>query len=226
MTVIAPSSSLQFAPRPQACLAPARTAADESGAKPKAEAGVDKLLRLTNYGVGGAGSIAGLVAIPSQVAKYGPSISRTAASVGLYATVAAGKNSGLAAATAGIIAKSATLVVNTTPTLSKLAHASMKVPVVGRVFSPGVAKVMTDKVLPAANAVGAGIAILDNGNRYYKASKANNNTGKVIAGAQIAINGSSAVLGFLPGKAQWVSAGLGLVGLGLELTHQIGGVGK
>lgn len=224
MTVLAPVCQPTLAQRPQAILKPAAPA---PAADTQPESQTDKLLRLSNYGVGGAGSIAGLVAIPSQVAKYGPSIAKSAIGVGLSASITASSSTGLVSAGASMVAKSSALVAKHTPTLATFANATMRAPVIGRVFCPNVAKIMTDKVLPAANAVGAGLAILDNSNRFYKAHQANNKTGQIVAGAQIALNGGSAVLGYLPGsKAQWVSAGLGLAGLGLEMAHQFTGLGK
>jgi hypothetical protein len=85
---------------------------------------------------------------------------------------------------------------------------------------------MTGKVLPAANAAGAVLAIADNSLRFVRASEKGNTTGQVVAGIQVGLNAISGVAGFLPGKAQWVAAGAGLTGLGLEMAHQLGGLGK
>lgn len=191
-----------------------------------AESGRDHLIRMINYGVGGAGTVAGLVAVPHQIVQSTPMILTSVATIGGKATAFSVTRTGMLARLAAGVAVTSTSVSHGTEFVSGLASSTMKAPVVGRIFSPKVADVMTQKVLPVANAVGAGVAILDNGNRFYRAHQQGNTAGEVVAGTQIGLNAVSAVTGFIPGKAQWVFAGVGLASLGLELAHQFAGVGK
>lgn len=213
---------LKAAPKLQA--APAEPVRSESKKAPATAS--DKFLTMLNYGVGGAGTIAGTVAIPHQVVKNAPWVMKSVTNVGLRAALTASTKTGLVSQAASGIAKSSIFVVRNTDHVAKLAAGVMRSSTVGRLFSPKVANVMTGKVLPTANAVGAGISVLDNGNRLYKAYKADNVVGQAVAGTQIALNVTGAVTGYLPGRFQLLSAAAGITSLGLEVAHQLGGVGK
>ncbi|PKL74480.1 MAG: hypothetical protein CVV27_20300 [Candidatus Melainabacteria bacterium HGW-Melainabacteria-1] len=167
-----------------------------------------------------------MVAIPHQIVKSAPTVTRIATGMGLSATMNSITQGGLIGRAAGTFAKGSLFVAKHTENVAQVAGTLMKAPTIGRIFSPPVADVMTRKVLPTANAIGAGIAILDNSNRLYKANQANNTAGQVVAGSQIALNLTSAVTGYLPGKFQLISAAAGLGGLALEIAHQAGGLGK
>lgn len=224
-----PMPAVRPAPIPApipAALPTERRAAQPPAAGAKAPQAGDRFFTALNYGVGAAGTIAGFVAIPHQVVECAPAVVRSVTTLGARAAAFSATRSGMLARLATGVAVSSTSLSHGTEYAASLAASSMKAPLIGRVVSPGVAKVMTEKVLPMANAVGAGVAILDNGNRLCRAHQQGNVAGEVIAGAQIGLNAVSAVTGFLPGKAQWIMAGAGLASLGLELAHQLGGVGK
>ncbi|MGE3728499.1 MAG: hypothetical protein AB7I41_23315 [Candidatus Sericytochromatia bacterium] len=189
----------------------------------------DRLVRYANYGAGAAGSAAGALAFPHQVSLNAPRVIQGAKSVANSLTQAAKAKHVFApvfSPSARILASGALKVAKGTEVVSKFSMGLMQMPVVGRLTSPAVAKTMTGKVLPAANAVGATLAIADNSLRLVRAREKGNTTGQVVAGVQVGLNAISGVAGFLPGKAQWVAAGAGLAGLGLEMAHQLGGLGK
>lgn len=189
----------------------------------------DRLVRYANYGAGAAGSAAGALAFPHQFSLNAPKVIQGAKSVAHSLTQAAKAKHVFApvlSPSARILASGALKVAKGTEVVSKFSMGLMHMPVVGRLTSPAVAKTMTGKVLPAANAVGATLAIADNSLRFIRAREKGNSTGQVVAGVQVGLNAISGVAGFLPGKAQWVAAGAGLAGLGLEMAHQLGGLGK
>lgn len=189
----------------------------------------DRLVRYANYGAGAAGSAAGVLALPQQVQANAPGLIRGAhAAATSLQHLSKSKSilSPVLTPSARMLAGGALKVAKGTESLSKLSMAVMQMPVVGRLTSPAVAKTMTTKVLPVANAAGAGLAIADNSLRLMRAREKGNTTGQVVAGIQVGLNAISGVAGFLPGKAQWVAAGAGLTGLGLEIAHQWGGLGK
>lgn len=202
--------------------------ATKSETQPEAPLG-DRLVRYANYGAGAAGSAAGVLAFPQQVQANAPSVIRgaqAAASSLKHLSNSKTLLSPVLNPSARILAGGALKLAKGTETLSKFSMAVMQTPIVGRMTSPAVAKTMTTKVLPVANAAGAGLAIADNSLRFVRAREKGNTTGQVVAGIQVGLNAISGVAGFLPGKAQWVAAGAGLTGLGLEIAHQWGGLGK
>jgi len=189
----------------------------------------DRLVRYANYGAGAAGSAAGVLAFPHQVSLNAPKVIQGAKSVANTLTQSAKAKhllSPVLGPSARFLASGALKAAKGTEVISKFSMGLMQMPVVGRLTSPAVAKTMTGKVLPAANAAGAVLAIADNSLRFVRASEKGNTTGQVVAGIQVGLNAISGVAGFLPGKAQWVAAGAGLTGLGLEMAHQLGGLGK
>lgn len=189
----------------------------------------DRLVRYANYGAGAAGSAAGVLAFPHQVSLNAPQVIQGAKAVASTLTQAAKAKYALSPVLspgARFLASGALKVAKGTEVVSKFSMGLMQMPVVGRLTSPAVAKTMTGKVLPAANAVGATLAIADNSLRFVRAREKGNTTGQVVAGIQVGLNAIGGVAGFLPGKAQWVAAGAGLTGLGLEMAHQLGGLGK
>ncbi|MBT9547259.1 MAG: hypothetical protein IV090_17840 [Candidatus Sericytochromatia bacterium] len=189
----------------------------------------DRLVRYANYGAGAAGSAAGVLAFPHQISLNAPRVIQGAKSVANTLTQTAKAKhilSPVLGPSARFLASGALKAARGTEVISKFSMGLMQMPVVGRLTSPAVAKTMTGKVLPAANAVGAALAIADNSLRFVRAHEKGNTTGQVVAGIQVGLNAISGVAGFLPGKAQWVAAGAGLTGLGLEMAHQLGGLGK
>lgn len=185
----------------------------------------DRLVRYANYGVGAAGSAAGMLAFPHQIAQTAPQLIQGTTSFA-KSMQALGQAHPLLSSGAKIMSSGALKLAKGTQVVSKFSTVVMQTPVIGKLTSPAMAKTMTSKVLPAANAVGAAFAIADNSLRLIRARDAHNTTGQILAGAQIGLNLISGVAGFMPGKAQWVAAGAGLGGLGLELAHQWGGLGK
>lgn len=218
----------QVSPAAQLQPASAKAApASESQAGAKTESKGDYWLRMANYGVGASGSVAGLVAIPHEVVQASPMIIQGARQLGMRAAVIGAASQGsVLGRGASALAKSSLFVMKNTDHLSKLSSAVMRSSTIGKAFSPAVAKTMTGKVLPTINAIGAGLSVLDNGVRFYRASQNDNTAGQVVAGTQIGLNVLGAVTGYLPGKAQLVSVAAGLGSLGLELAHQFGGLGK
>ncbi len=189
----------------------------------------DRLVRYANYGAGAAGSAAGALAFPHQVSVNAPKVIQGANSLAATLTQAAKAKhafSPVFGPSARFLASGALKAAKGTEVVSKFSMGLMQMPVVGRMTSPAVAKTMTGKVLPVANAVGATLAIADNSLRFVRAREKGNTTGQVVAGIQVGLNAIGGVAGFLPGKAQWVAAGAGLTGLGLEMAHQLGGLGK
>ncbi len=189
----------------------------------------DRLVRYANYGAGAAGSAAGVLAFPHQVSVNAPTVIQGAKTLATSLTQAAKAKTVLSPVlgpSARFLASGALKVAKGTEVVSKFSMGLMQMPVVGRLTSPTVAKTMTGKVLPVANAVGATLAIADNSLRFVRAREKGNTTGQVVAGIQVGLNAVSGVAAFLPGKAQWVAAGAGLTGLGLEMAHQLGGLGK
>lgn len=193
--------------------------------KPSAEPMVDRLVRYTNYGAGAAGSVAGVLAAPYQISKNAPMVIQSTQKIAQTFQHFAQGYKALAPG-ARVLASGAMKLAKGTEVVSKLSYGVMQAPVIGKLTSPAMSETMTRKVLPVANAVGSSLAIADNSLRFVRAREKGNTTGQVVAGAQVCLNLLSGVAAFLPGKAQWVAAGAGMAGLGLEMAHQFGGLGK
>lgn len=191
----------------------------------KTEPLADRLVRYTNYGTGAAGSVASALAAPYQISKNAPSVIQTTQKMAsLFQQFAQGNK--LLGPGARVLATGTAKLAKGTEVVSKISLGVMQTPVLGKLTSPAVSETMTRKVLPVVNAVGATLAITDNSLRFVRAREKGNTTGQVVAGVQVGLNLVSGVAAFLPGKAQWVAAGAGLAGLGLEMAHQLGGLGK
>ena len=212
--------------QPLTSSAPVKTATPAAPAdSPASEKGVDQLVRYTNYGAGVAGSTAATLAAPYQIQKAAPGVIRATHHLAQFFQSAAQSNS-LLGQGSHVLAMGALQAAKGTEIVSKLSTSLMQAPVIGRLTSPRVSETMTRKVLPVANAVGTSLGVADNSLRFVRAREQGNAAGQVVAGIQVGLNALSGIAGFLPGKAQWVSAGAGFASLGLEMAHQFGGVGK
>ena len=116
-------------------------------------------------------------------------------------------------------------VLEESTTLAKTARVVMQAPVIGHLTQPKVADFVSNKVLPTANALAAGISIYDHSQRFQKAKATGNTAAQVVSGVQIGLNAVSAVTGYMKGTAQTVSAVAGLGSLALDIGSWATGVG-
>jgi hypothetical protein len=219
MPPVVPAATASKSAASQPAAAPSQTTARTS------EKTVDKLVRYTNYGAGAAGSTAATLAAPYQIQKAAPGVIQATHRLADFFQGAA-QTRPLFSKGSQALATGALQAAKGTEIVSKLSTSLMQTPVIGRITSPRVSETMTRKVLPVANAVGTSLGVADNSLRFVRAREQGNSAGQVVAGFQVGLNALSGITGFLPGKAQWVSAGAGFASLGLEMVHQFGGVGK
>ncbi|MBF2054557.1 MAG: hypothetical protein IGS03_14020 [Candidatus Sericytochromatia bacterium] len=85
-------------------------------------------------------------------------------------------------------------------------------------FKPQVQHTMNHKVFPVINAVGATAMIYTHSHRFAEARASGDTRGQIISGAQLALNLTSGVTGFMPGKGHAISSITGLTSLIMEWT--------
>ncbi|HEY9843122.1 MAG: hypothetical protein ACAI44_20150 [Candidatus Sericytochromatia bacterium] len=210
-------------PAPSACPAPAaRTSPAPRPVKAESKDPGDLPAFKTIKQGSATASLAGtLVTLPNEALKANQTVAHAAQL--LQARSAAQAGAGLGARVLAKAAIASGKIAKGSQYLSKAGNFLMHAPVLGKLTQPHVAEVVTHKVMPVVNAVGASIGIIENGARYQKAAAQGNTAGKVVSGVQIGLNAVSGVSGFIPGRGQAVSAVTGLASLALEGVYQLTG---
>lgn len=187
---------------------------------------VDSLALTAGYGAAGSNAIGTMMTLPTEIIKVTDTIHDLSKSIKFQNTLLKlAQAEGVLAKTASRAATGAAQLLQHSETLSKAAEHVMKTPVIGRLTQPQVAKVMSEKVLPVVNAIGASVAIYDNGKKYLNATAQQNRSAQVVSGLQIGLNVVSGISGFVPGKGQIVSAIAGFGSLALDITTWTTGFG-
>lgn len=176
-------------------------------------------------GVNGTNTVGSIITLPNEAIKLADNMSDAAKVLSKYDDLLVPLKSRPLAALGSRAVAGTLRVLEESTTLAKTARVVMQAPVIGHLTQPKVADFVSNKVLPTANALAAGISIYDHSQRFQKAKATGNTAAQVVSGVQIGLNAVSAVTGYMKGTAQTVSAVAGLGSLALDIGSWATGVG-
>ncbi|MGV3526695.1 MAG: hypothetical protein ACO1RX_20925 [Candidatus Sericytochromatia bacterium] len=211
------------------CPAPTlRPAAAPAAAPAKENKGsglsADQIAKTADYGSTGTGVVGTILTLHDEALKTTEAIADLSHMLQARAalTVAAGRT-GLQSMALSTLAQGSVKVLKGSETITKLASAVAQAPILNKLTQPQVTKVLTDKILPTANAIGSASGFYQNMKRYQRAEATGHTSAQIVSGIQMGLNTLSGTTGFFKGKAQTISAVAGLSSLTLDVVAGFAG---